>query len=188
MSPTPTLEGETTAKRQVKNKSKDLAEKGSQPWSEDDRDTLIQLRAVEANWKTVAEQLGRTNQACRSEFLKMKKGSSGPELQQAAEACEEQHNLAFPSSRAGNKSSSVESNEGSSQTMGQETGNEEDLPSTSNSDHDSCSGAAPTDEDAIHDRDPSTLDSGRTLLMFSRGQTEHEIGAQNLYWFSRQVS
>jgi hypothetical protein len=89
--------------RVVKNKATDLADKGTAPWDDTQRQILVDNHALFDTWEPVAKMLGRSNQAYRSEWNKMKNGQREKEgnWQEKVEVCEAHRKTVFSSKRSG---------------------------------------------------------------------------------------
>jgi hypothetical protein len=89
--------------RVVKNKATDLANKGTALWDDTQRQILVDNHALFDTWEHVANMLGRSNQALRSEWNKMKNGQSEKEgnWQEKVEVCEAHRKIMFSSKRPG---------------------------------------------------------------------------------------
>lgn len=94
--------------RVIKNKAKDLARHGAQPWDDNLRQQLVDYHASFPTWDGVANMLCRSNQAIRLEWKRMLAGDrdqrKGGQWERKAKACEAQRKIDFPSreSRASN--------------------------------------------------------------------------------------
>jgi hypothetical protein len=89
--------------RVVKNKATDLANKGTAPWDNTQRQIIVDNHALFDTWEPVAKMLGRSNQALSSEWNKMKNGQREKEgnWQEEVEVCEAHRKTMFSSKRPG---------------------------------------------------------------------------------------